>query len=179
MEWRNPSPALLRRAPSPRGEGGHFSSAFKLRKPPSPLGRGWSFLVRVQVTKTALSLGERVARCPDALHREAGRVRGYLKRARRPGQRSPQAHCSVPEQLWPKRPQPNGSERSGAPYFGHSGQRASAWLAIEEIGTVCPSVPVFAGCSRLAGAAGGAASGNPPPARSFWRARVFSWSAWR
>ena len=25
-----------------------------------------------------LSLGERVARCPDALHREAGRVRGCL-----------------------------------------------------------------------------------------------------
>jgi len=29
--------------------------------------------------KTALSLGERVARCPDALHREAGRVRGLLR----------------------------------------------------------------------------------------------------
>jgi hypothetical protein len=30
----------------------------------------------------ALSRGERVARCPDPLHREAGRVRGYLGEAR-------------------------------------------------------------------------------------------------
>jgi hypothetical protein len=41
---KTPSPALLRRAPSPQG-------------------RGLSFPVRVGVRKTALSLGERVARC--------------------------------------------------------------------------------------------------------------------
>jgi hypothetical protein len=33
MEWRNPSPALLRRAPSPRGEGGPLSAL-------SPAGAG-------------------------------------------------------------------------------------------------------------------------------------------
>jgi len=57
MEWRHPSPVR------------------RLTDTLSP-GRGLSFLVRVEVRKTALSLGERVARCPDALHREAGRVRG-------------------------------------------------------------------------------------------------------
>ena len=41
IEWKNPSPALLRRAPSPRGEGYLSWGALKLRKPPSPLGRGW------------------------------------------------------------------------------------------------------------------------------------------
>jgi len=41
MEWNPPSPALLRRAPSPQGEGRHFRGALKLGKPPSPLGRGW------------------------------------------------------------------------------------------------------------------------------------------
>ena len=59
MEWNNPSPALLRRAPSPQGE-------------------GWHYLDGAEVMKTALSLGKGVTRCPDALHREAGRVRGYL-----------------------------------------------------------------------------------------------------
>jgi hypothetical protein len=44
IERKNPSPTLLRRAPSPHG-------------------RGLSFVGRVEVRKTALSLGERVARC--------------------------------------------------------------------------------------------------------------------
>jgi len=42
-------------------------------------GRGPLFYVFLV---PALSRGERVARCPDALHREAGRVRGYLGEAR-------------------------------------------------------------------------------------------------
>ena len=63
MERKNPSPALLRRAPSPLGEGCHFWCALELGKPPSPLGRRLSSLVRVEARKTALSLGERVARC--------------------------------------------------------------------------------------------------------------------
>jgi hypothetical protein len=44
IEWKNPSPTLLRRAPSPHG-------------------RGFSFVGRVEVRKTALSPGEREARC--------------------------------------------------------------------------------------------------------------------
>ena len=47
LEWKDPSPALLRsvpdgtvlrRAPSPPGEGCHFWYPVKLGKPPSPLG---------------------------------------------------------------------------------------------------------------------------------------------
>ena len=48
---------------------------------PTPL-EGKGPLTRL-ATLATLSLGERVARCPDALHREAGWVRGYLGGARR------------------------------------------------------------------------------------------------
>jgi hypothetical protein len=44
------------------GEGSHLGGALKSGKPPSPHGREFSFVGRVEVRKTALSLGERVAR---------------------------------------------------------------------------------------------------------------------
>jgi hypothetical protein len=67
-EWKNPSPDLLRRAPSPQG-------------------RGLPFLVRVKVGKSALSRGERVDRDGAFASRRGpgeGLVagRGWIRQAR-------------------------------------------------------------------------------------------------
>jgi len=51
------------------------------------------------VFSTTLSLGERVARCPDALHREAGRVRGYLGGSPAGGHEKPRTYKTGPRLL--------------------------------------------------------------------------------
>ena len=72
-------------------------------------------------TLATLSPRERVARCPDALHREAGRVRGYLGKARTPESSHRRTHRSVPAQVWWKRLQSNGLEGTRAPQSANSG----------------------------------------------------------
>jgi hypothetical protein len=65
--------------------------------------------------------GRGLARCPDALHREADRVRGYFGGTRSPKRSNSQAHSSVPAPVWPKRFQSNVSERTRAPQSANSG----------------------------------------------------------